>query len=126
MINIISISVISASLYILLKKYSPEYCLCVEITSIILVIWTVYPYICNIIDFYNKLSDSIGIDNDYVKILLKVTGIAIISQFAIDICVDSGENALANKIEFAAKSIIITLTIPIIESLIQFATGLTK
>ena len=126
MINIIAVSIISAALYILLKKYSPEYCPVIEIASIILIVWTAYPYICDIIDFYNKFSSSSNLDNNYTKIILKVTGVALISQFASDICKDSGENALAVKIEFAGKTIIMSLAIPIIEALIQFATGLTK
>ena len=126
MINIIAISIISAILYILTKKYCPEYSILIEIISIVLLIWTAYPYLCDVIDFYTGFSESSGMDSDYVKIILKVTGVAIITQFSSDICKDSGENALAVKIEFAGKTIIMSLAIPMVQALIQFATGMIK
>ena len=65
--------------------------------------------------FANKAS----INSKFLGILLKITGIAIITEFAVSICKDSGENAIASKIDLGGKIIIMSVSIPIISSLIE-------
>lgn len=48
-----------------------------------------------------------------------MTGIAFLSEFAVSICKDSGESAIASKIELGSKIIIISMSIPIITSLLE-------
>lgn len=120
MIRIVGIALISAVLYVLIKKYSPEYASLAQIGAVILVLLAVYPYICDVIDFF---SSSI-IDRSYIKLLLRMTGVAVLTQFAADVCADSGETALASKVEFAGKSIILALSLPTVKTLLEFAVGL--
>lgn len=51
--------------------------------------------------------------------MLKITGLAFLSEFAVSICKDSGESAIASKIEVGSKIIIISMSIPIISSLLE-------
>lgn len=120
MITIIGIAIISAVLYTLIKKFSPEFSSIVEVGAIIIVLLTAYPYLCDIVDFF-ATSD---IDTEYIKLLLKTVGVAVLTQFAADICIDSGETALATKIEFAGKSVILALSLPTVKTLLEFAIGL--
>lgn len=120
MITIIGIAIISAVLYTLIKKFSPEFSALVEIGATVIVLLIAYPYLCDIVDFL-AISD---IDTEYIKLLLKTVGVAILTQFAADICIDSGETALASKIEFAGKSVILALSLPTVKTLLEFAIGL--
>ena len=52
-------------------------------------------------------------------LLIKITGIAFLSEFAVSICKDSGESAIATMIEIGTKIIIISMSIPIISSLLE-------
>lgn len=45
-------------------------------------------------------------------------------EFGKDICKDAGENAIANKIEMAGKVIIVSLSIPVIASLLDIVAEL--
>lgn len=120
MTSVVGIAIISSVIYMLIKKYSPEFAVLAEICSIIMVLFTVYPYICDVIDFFS----SVNIENEYISLVLKVTGIAVLTQFSSDICQDSGESALSSKIEFAGKTIILALSLPLVENLLEFAIGL--
>ncbi len=62
----------------------------------------------------------------YIETILKALGIAVISESAADICRDCGENAIAAKVEFAAKASIMLLSLPIVESLLSFAFEVLK
>ena len=49
-------------------------------------------------------------------LLLKITGISILVQYAVTLCKDSGESAIASKIDLGGKVLIISLSIPIIST----------
>ncbi|MBR0351278.1 MAG: stage III sporulation protein AD [Clostridia bacterium] len=51
--------------------------------------------------------------------MVKITGIAFLSEFAVSICKDSGESAIASKIELGSKVIIVSMSVPIITSLLE-------
>ena len=51
--------------------------------------------------------------------IVKIVGIAFLAEFAVSICKDSGESAIASKIELGSKIIIISMSVPIISSLLE-------
>ena len=55
----------------------------------------------------------------FVIVLLKITGIAILAEFATSICKDAGESAIATKIDIGSKVLIVSASIPIISSLLE-------
>lgn len=124
MIKIIGVSIVSAVLYIVVKKYSPEYSILIEAAAILLILWSVYPYLCDIIDFFSEYSCSVSINAEYMKIVIKALGIAVLTQFAADICKDSGENALASKVEFAGKLLVTAMSLPIAKAILELAAGI--
>ena len=62
----------------------------------------------------------------YAGLMLKVLGIVLITQFISDICRDSGENALAGQTETAAKIIVISMILPLFDSVINIISGFLK
>lgn len=126
MIQLMGIALISAVLFVVIKKYSPEYIIFAEIGSVLLIFLYLYPYIKDIIDFYYEYADYGGIDDSYLKIVLKSVGIALLTQFSSDICKDSGQSALAGKIEFAGKLLIAVLSLPVAKALIEVALKVTE
>lgn len=117
---IIGVAIISTVIYLLIKKYTPEYAILAEILSVCLVLFSAYPYIRDVIDFFA----SVDAEKEYISLLLKITGIAVLTQFSADICSDSGETALSSKIEFAGKTMILALSLPLVEKLLEFAIGM--
>lgn len=51
--------------------------------------------------------------------LLKITGIALVTQIASMVCADAGSNALAKALEFLGSAVILSLSIPIFNTLLQ-------
>ena len=64
-----------------------------------------------------NLSDKMGVSSKFFGILLKITGIAYLTEFGANVCRDSGESAVASKVELAGKVLIISLSIPILLAL---------
>ena len=59
-------------------------------------------------------------------LLIKVTGISILTEFAVSICKDMGESAIASKIDLGGKILIVSLSIPIISAVLSGLIGLLE
>ena len=111
--------IIALILVIVIKQYKPEFALYISIAAGLIIFFLVIDKLSGIIDLLMNLSNKANINQDFIIILLKITGIAILSEFAISVCKDAGEAAIASKIDFGAKIIMVAISIPIIASLLE-------
>ena len=118
-IKIIIVGLVSLIIAIILKQYKSEFNVFIPIISGVIIILLLQNNIKEIIELIYEFSGNAKINASFIKILIKITGIAILTEYAVSICKDSGENAIASKIDFGGKIIIMTLSIPIISSLIE-------
>lgn len=118
-VKIIGIGLVALIIAIILKQYRPEYAIYVSIIAGILILVYTMGKLTGIINLLKSISNKTYINNQFLGILLKITGIAIITEFAVSICSDAGEKAIASKIEIGSKVIIIAMSIPIISSLLE-------
>ena len=72
-----------------------------------------------IIELLSNLSSKTALNNQFLGLLIKITGIAFLTEFAVSICKDSGETAIASKMDMGGKVIIISMSIPIISGLLE-------
>ena len=118
-IKIIGIALIALIIIIMLKQYRPEYAIFISILTGILILFLVMDRLTGIINLIESIQDKFSINTQFIALLRKITGIAFLSEFAISVCKDSGEAAIASKIEIGSKIIIISMSVPIISSLLE-------
>ena len=118
-IKIIGVGLISLIIIIIIKQYRPEFAIYISIVCGVLIILFSMDKLTGIINILTSLSNKTGLNSQYLAILLKITGIAILTEFAVSICNDAGEGAIATKIDLGGKVIIISLSIPIIVALLE-------
>ena len=118
-IKIIGIALVALIIIVLLKQYKPEYTIFISLLAGALIILLVMDKLTGIINLLQSLANKTSINSTFLSLLIKITGIAFLSEFAVSICKDSGEAAIANKIEIGTKIIIISMSIPIITSLLE-------
>lgn len=118
-IQIIGIGLLGVLIAVLLKEYKPEFKIYVSIAVGIIIFFIVANNLRDFINLIMSLSSKLSINNQFIVILLKITGIAILTEFAVSICKDVGENAIASKIDLGGKVAIIGISIPIITALLE-------
>ena len=118
-IKIIGIGLLALILIIVIKQYRPEFAIYISIISGIIIFFYAIDKLTNIIDLLKQICNQSGVNNKYLGILIKMTGIAFLAEFAISICKDAGESSLANKVELGSKAIVISMSIPIIHNLLE-------
>lgn len=118
-IRIIGVGLIALIIIILLKQYKPEFAIYISLLTGGLILLLVADELSGIISLLQSFADKVSINSTFLVLLIKITGIAFLSEFAVSICKDSGEAAIASKIEIGTKIIIISMSIPIISSLLE-------
>ena len=118
-IKIIGIALIALIVIIMLKQYRPEFAVYISLLAGVLILVLVMDKLTGIVNLLQSLADKTSINGTFLTLLIKITGIAFLSEFAVSVCKDSGESAIASKIEIGSKIIIISMSIPIISSLLE-------
>ena len=118
-IRIIGIGLIALIIIILLKQYKPEFAIYISLLTGALIILLLVDQLTGIVNLIQSIAGKANINSQFLALLIKITGIAFLSEFAVSICRDSGEGAIASKIELGSKIIIISMSIPIISSLLE-------
>jgi len=121
--KIIGIGIIALIITIILKQYKKEYALYTFIIAGIFILLISLSQISGVINLLKDISSRANINSQFLGIILKITGIAILTEFAVSICQDSGESAIASKIDIGGKVIIISLSLPIISALLETILG---
>ena len=118
-IKIIGVGLISLIIIIIVRQYKPEFTLYVSLLAGALILIFIMDKIGGIVDLLTSLANKTAINNQFLLLLIKITGIAFLTEFAVSLCKDSGENAIANKVDMGGKVIIVSMSIPIISSLLE-------
>ena len=118
-IKIIGIALVAVIIIIVLKQYRPEFAIYVSIITGILILLLVTNKLADIINLLNSIANKSSVNMEFLTLLIKITGIAFLAEFAVSICKGSGETAIANKVEIGSKILIIAMSIPIISSLLE-------
>ena len=118
-IKIIGIGLIALVIILILKQYKPEYAIYVSLIAGILILTLSLGQLSGIINLLKDISSKANINTKFLSLLLKITGISFLTEFAVSISKDSGESAIANKIDLGGKVLIIVISIPIITALLE-------
>lgn len=118
-IKIIGIALIALIIIILLRQYRPEFAIYISLLTGTLILILVMDKLQGIISLLQSLTTRASINSTFIELLIKITGIAFLSEFAVSVCKDSGEGAIASKIEIGSKILIVSMSIPIISSLLE-------
>lgn len=118
-VRIVAIGVSAAIISLVIKQTSPAFSLIVGIAAGLLILIILLPDITSVLNFLQSMTDRINVDIPYAGVLLKVIGIAYLAEFGAQICQDAGESAIASKIEFGGKIMILAISSPIIFALLD-------
>ncbi len=125
-LKIIGIAFVTAIAALLLRIIKPELSLAVTVTGILIILVFTVDTLQNSIVIFSKIADLTGVGNGLLKTLLKIVGIGYITEFSAGILTDFGSPSVADKVTLCGKIVIITLSFPVIESLLNLIQGLLQ
>lgn len=118
------IAVVTAIIAIALKQTTPQISLALSLVTGVIILISIASYLPLFTEKIDLLMTQTGVNPEYATILLKSVGICFICQFSSDICKDSGQSALAGKVELAGKILILISALPLMEEILETANSL--
>lgn len=122
--KIIGLGILICVVIIIVKQIKPEFAVLVLIAGSIIMLCYLFNYFTNILGVFDKIISKTGINAELFSIILKIVGIGYLIEFAANICSDSGNPAIADKIVLGGKLIILTVSMPIITNLLDIIVEL--
>ncbi len=118
-IQIVVIGMVATVLAITIKEQSPELAIQISIVTGLIIFLLMITKLNSVLTVLKHFAAKANIDILYFSTILKVIGIAYITEFGAQVCRDAGENSIASKIEFAGKVLIMVLAVPVLAALLD-------
>ena len=117
--KIVMTGIIAALLAVVLREEKPEAAFAVSLVTGLVIFVFVITKLNSVMTVLKHFAAKADIDVLYFSTILKVIAIAYITEFGAQICRDAGEGAIAAKVEFAGKVLIMVIAIPILAALMD-------
>lgn len=119
LVRICAIGLTGGLLALTLRETRREMALLITLVTSVIIAIQVVMSVGYLLGDINNIIAECGVDIKYFTICIKAVGLSYVSQFAAEILRDSGENAIASKVESAGKISILLLTMPVILSFLR-------
>ncbi|MBR4270076.1 MAG: stage III sporulation protein AD [Clostridia bacterium] len=126
LIKIVGLALVIVTSFIVVKHYKPELAIMVEVAGAILLLSYIIDLLEESFNLFDYILDSTGIDSDLFVVLLKIIGVAYLTEFGANLCQDCGSSSVASKVLLAGKLMIFVLAIPIIKALINLLVSVMQ
>ena len=118
-IQILGLSLIVLVIYFILQEQKNPVALLLVLAFSLIIFLVVVRQVALIFATLQTISMAAGVNAIYLKTVMKILGIAYLTELVAQLCRDGGSSALALKIELAAKIAILTLALPILLAIIE-------
>lgn len=110
---------IGVILVLIVSKSSKDLALVLAAAVCVMVALTAMEYIRPVLEFLTKLEDLGNLDHSMIRILLKVSGIGLITEICSLVCADSGNASVGKVMKLLGSSVMIWLSLPLYTMLIE-------
>ena len=117
--KVIALGLIGTIFSVLLKKENPQIAMLTAAATGILIFLMLCSPLGELISLLRETAEQAGVGEGYFGIVLKVIGIAYLTQFGAQLCSDAGESAIAAKIELAGKVLMMAAAAPVLTGLLE-------
>ncbi len=119
LIRIIGVGLVTAIAAILLRSTKPELSFAVTVAGCVIILIFSLDILWSTFGIFEQIGEQTGIDNSLIRIILKIIAIGYLVEFAAGVVEDFGSKSVADKLVFAGKVIIFTVSVPIIQTLVS-------
>lgn len=119
MIQVILVGAAAALLSMWIRPLKSEYGMFLSMAAVLLIFGATMTQLKEILELVRNLMDQTGLSSVYFKILLKIMGLAWISQLASDICREAGCSSISRQIDIYGKLLILSVSLPVLTSVVE-------
>lgn len=96
------------------------------ITVCILIMIAAINYLQPVMELMKQLQQSFSFDQKMLPVILKTVGIGLITELTALLCADGGNSAMGRAVEILACAVILWLSIPLMNSLLELVLNIAE
>ena len=100
-------------LVLIVGKSNRDFGMVLTVLVCSMVVMAALEYIRPVMDFLERVEQIAGLDHNLIQILLKATGISLISDICSLVCTDSGSASLGKILNIISCTVILWLSLPL-------------
>lgn len=125
-VTISAVAIVSAVSAVAIRKQNSEIALMLSIACGVILLMSVISYAGTIMQTVNNIVALSDMDIEYIKILLKVIGICIVTELAVSVCKESGNQTIATNVALAGKLLITVTSLPLYSEILNTVVSLVN
>lgn len=118
-VQIVGLALVTAVLLVVVRQQRPEMGLLLSLAAGALIFLFVLDKVSSVVALLEELAAAARVDRLYLTTLLKIIGVSYLAEFGAQVCRDAGEQAVAARVELAAKVLIVVLAMPIVVAVLE-------
>ena len=103
----------------MLKKYNADYSIILTICSVTVIFLYIVGYIVEGFTSIKEIFEASAMNISYLTILLKCTGVCLVSEFTADCCKDAGQQALSSLAAYGGRILVLLMALPLFTELLN-------
>ncbi len=115
---IVGAGVAAAALSAVLRQYNKEFGLYISLGAGAVILIAVLLAVNPLLELVKELNEAAESSAEYLSVVLKAAAACYVTQLASDCCRDSGETAIASRIDFAGRIAVLLISVPLFENLL--------
>lgn len=123
-LKIAAIALTGVLMAALMKSVNKDMSIYIILVTVIILFTSIIDKLWSAFIFLEDIYGDIEYGKTFFPIILKVLATAYIADFTAQLCKDSGESAIASKVELAGKVIIFYLALPIFTAILELIDSL--
>lgn len=117
--KIVAAGIVSAIVITLVRQIKPELGILATAAASIVLLIMIINSLAEVIMSFAQIAEKTGLNGGLFTAVIKIIGVGYITEFAANICDDSGNKSMGEKILLGGKLVIMVLALPIVTSLID-------
>ncbi|MCR4397426.1 MAG: stage III sporulation protein AD [Firmicutes bacterium] len=123
-IQVLAFALVAVVLLGILREQRPDIAVGLSAAAVACIFLLLVGRVAAVVSVIRDLASSAGVNEVYLSTVLKIVGVAYVAQFGAEVCRDAREAAIAAKVEFAGKVLILILAVPIIQAILETVVGM--
>ncbi|HIZ08926.1 MAG TPA: stage III sporulation AC/AD family protein [Candidatus Borkfalkia avicola] len=119
LVRIIGVGLVTAIAALLLKGTKPELAFAVTIAGAVIVLIFSLDLLAATFGIFAEIGEKTGIDSALIRIIIKIVAIGYLVEFAAGVVEDFGSKSIADKLIFAGKVVIFSVSVPVIRTMVS-------
>lgn len=124
--RLLLIAVVGLTMTLLLRTVKAELAAWIGVITAGLLVLSVLGELTDVMKTLQRLAETYSVPTEFLAVLLKILAIAYLTKFGADLCRDNQQQAIAGKLEFGGRVLILACILPSVIALLELGLSLLK